>query len=421
MEWCGMSVNSGTQELRPMKLHIAVVLVPMFLAGHAIAQTGWGQMPSGATQDLHAIDYNHIVGDSGTLITSADMGLTWAALNSGTTKDLFGIVGCGSGCFYFCGDSGAVSRAIAFGATIEPHDIAGRDLPLWDIAIQGSDQPFVVGDSGYFARSFNFGTLFTVYPTGSDKDLFGISDFGPSYRSAVGAQGTILKSTDLGLTWTAVVSGTTEDLYDVYAQQSVASIAVGDNGTILRSESASAGEAWTPVNGPVTTRLNAVARDGLNGVIMAVGDGGVIIRSVDDGLSWIELVSGTTEDLYDVFPWSGAAWLVAGANGIILRSTDNGGSGVGITEMGADPGALSAAVVNGMVQVSLDVAGALNGQLRMFDMRGREVMEPFPLRAANGYGGMQLPVPGSTGLYTIVAQVDGRQYSTRFLHQVREY
>ena len=396
------------------QLHTFVLALLFSLVGQA--QTGWTLIPSGTTQDLHAIDYNFMVGDSGMFLKSPDIGLTWAALNSGTTKDLYDIVGCGSGCLYFCGDSGTVVRAIANGTIIEQHDIPGRDLPLWDIAIQGSDQPLVVGDSGYFARSFNFGTLFTEYPTGTEEHVYGLSGFGLTYRLAVGANGTVLKSDDLGLTWASVLSGTTSDLYDIYAQQSFAAIAVGNDGTILRSEVATNGLVWSTINGPVTTRLNAVARDGLGGAIMAVGDGGVIIRSQDDGLTWTQLVSNTTEDLYDVFPWSGAAWLVAGANGTILRSTNNGGSGVGVSELNGPLSMFTVRSYDAALFVNFETSEPLVFSLHVMDASGRDVLAPQQLGKGSGAQQIRVPFAVATGVYTVQLRAGQQQFSRRVGH-----
>lgn len=308
-------------------------LTSLLFAASANAQTSWTIVPSGTTQDLNAMEYNYMVGDGGTLLTSADNGSTWTLLNTNTPNDLFSFISCGSGCFYFCGDTGLVARGTSNGLVVEDHAIAGYDLPLWNVQIQGTDQPFVVGDSGYFAKSFNFGTVFTQYPTGTEEHLYGLTGFAVPYRIAVGANGTIILSNDLGLTWVPISSGTNADLRDVHTLQSASAIAVGTNGTILRSEIASNGQVWSVISSPVTADLNAVFRDGSSGAIMAVGDGGVILRSLDDGLTWTQLISGSNQDLYDVFPWFGAGWFAIGANGTILRSTDGGGSGVGIGEL----------------------------------------------------------------------------------------
>jgi hypothetical protein len=63
--------------------------------------------------------------------------------------------------------------------------------------------------------------------------------------------------------------------------------------------------------------LNAVAWDGA--AYVAVGDGGVILRSTD-GRSWEQVPSPTTADLRDV-AWGGGEYVAVGGEGVAIRST----------------------------------------------------------------------------------------------------
>lgn len=63
--------------------------------------------------------------------------------------------------------------------------------------------------------------------------------------------------------------------------------------------------------------LNAVAWDGA--AFVAVGDGGVILRSTD-GQSWEQVPSPTTADLRGV-AWGGGEYMAVGGEGVAIRST----------------------------------------------------------------------------------------------------
>lgn len=78
-------------------------------------------------------------------------------------------------------------------------------------------------------------------------------------------------------------------------------------------------------NAPVqrtTNSSNIIRAMALNdsGLLVAVGDGGTIQTSINGGLSWVTVTSGTTSNLNDVV-WNGSKFIVVGAGGVIRSST----------------------------------------------------------------------------------------------------
>lgn len=101
-------------------------------------------------------------------------------------------------------------------------------------------------------------------------------------------------------------------------------IAVGEGGTILRSTDD--GKSWVQINdlpdGFSEISLRAVAADpgwGLD--FVAVGDNGSILVSTTGGLSWTAANSNTTVHLNDIIRTSDDYWTAVGDKGTILRST----------------------------------------------------------------------------------------------------
>ena len=135
---------------------------------------------------------------------------------------------------------------------------------------------------------------------------------------AVGALGSYLTSED-GEEWTErTVRPTTSDLnnINVIGQRL---FAVGDDGTLMVSDD---GLDW--LTKPIS-RLGALnGIDGNDQAIVAVGDGGVIFRSVDQGDTWGEVANQTLVDLRGVFHGAGEFFAFGGdsKNPVILASKD---------------------------------------------------------------------------------------------------
>lgn len=82
---------------------------------------------------------------------------------------------------------------------------------------------------------------------------------------------------------------------------------------------------WVRQNTPVPTSLYAIG--GVAGEIYVVGDQGVILRSTDDGGHWILQRTDTTAALFGVWT-DGAIAVAVGYHGTLLRSIDHGATWV---------------------------------------------------------------------------------------------
>jgi len=104
-------------------------------------------------------------------------------------------------------------------------------------------------------------------------------------------------------------------------------LAVDANGlqSALSAPAAAASRRWRWVHPALGSRdANKVVYAGAH-TFVAVGAGGTVWRSTDDGVTWAMPDSGTTEDLVDA--WTGGSNVVAvGSAGAIARSTDRGAS-----------------------------------------------------------------------------------------------
>ncbi len=136
---------------------------------------------------------------------------------------------------------------------------------------------------------------------------------------AVGDQGSIAITDDAGATWTQRASGTTEDLWDVDVTSEGIAIAVGAGGTILRSSDG--GWSWATRSSTGADLRRVDARSGAP--VIAVGLSGTIRRSADAGVTWTTPAGPTAGPLDSVAVASDLV-MYAAHTGTLVTSRDGG-------------------------------------------------------------------------------------------------
>jgi photosystem II stability/assembly factor-like uncharacterized protein len=90
------------------------------------------------------------------------------------------------------------------------------------------------------------------------------------------------------------------------------------------------GIEWIDRSAPFTNILNSGTFAEYSAVnksvhiTFAVGENGVILRSTDDGKSWITYTEFTTNELNDILIYDQNNYYICGNNGTLLKSTDHG-------------------------------------------------------------------------------------------------
>ncbi|MCC7437856.1 MAG: hypothetical protein IT211_05110, partial [Armatimonadetes bacterium] len=147
--------------------------------------------------------------------------------------------------------------------------------------------------------------------------------------AAVGSPARIHSSNDTGATWHIRSSGSVATFsgvaFSARQQGVVVAVAVGRDLHIYPDQitiytSTNSGKNWEKRPYPGQQILTNVAcRDGL---CVAVGDSGTILRSVDDGVTWTECVSGVKNYLNDVVVINRSNAVAVGRNATVIRTTD---------------------------------------------------------------------------------------------------
>lgn len=229
---------------------------------------------------------------------------------------LAGASGCGT-----CDDESSVKFT---------REDSGTAATLRDAASLGDSGAVAVGDDGAIVTRNEDGH-WSLRTGGAANHLYAVASRTAGTRvsvTAVGERGTIVTSVDGGLTWKTADSGTSVDLRDVAYGTAV--VAIGD-GVILRSSAS--GQAWEQVQPPdgvgVLRSIASIDAPGEQARFIAVGDGGAVFFSADDGEDWVRRDARTTADLRAAGVYRGGEGLgltplfwIAGADGTVRAALD---------------------------------------------------------------------------------------------------
>ena len=328
---------------------------------------------------LHAVTFvnethGYITGANGLILTTTDGGKVWRRAETPTDFDLNSI-----------SFSGATGVAVGAGGTVLKTvngghswnhsplcstdrtcdlDSAGRiHAPLHAVRLASPTSGYIVGDSGLiYAAGTSLGEtapnpeptsgslVWEKQATDVSTNLQDISFPTQMDGYASGTDGSLLSSKDGGRTWTqificrdqtdcAATSGSRYNipLTGVDFQNDVEGYAVGGSGHIFRTYDA--GVTWTrqfacrstvdltcdeDSRDQVTTNLRDVASRG-SYKATAVGADGTIVAT-EDGTTWHQQASGTTNQLHAVSFSTAEDGVAVGAQGTVLRTTDGGKS-----------------------------------------------------------------------------------------------
>jgi photosystem II stability/assembly factor-like uncharacterized protein len=125
---------------------------------------------------------------------------------------------------------------------------------------------------------------------------------------------------DGGVTWVQQYTGAGNNLYGVTYVDRNTIIAAGGEGYVTRSTNG--GKSWDSIL--VSYPQGIADVDCKGGRLLGINSPGLILTSTDAGSTWQPEQSGTTQALYSVKMFNDSLALVAGANGIILKTTNGG-------------------------------------------------------------------------------------------------
>ena len=195
---------------------------------------------------------------------------------------------------------------------------------LYDICFD-NDNGMAVGVAGTVLESSDGGLNWASTNVGSPVALLGLDCHGQR-PIAVGQAGALYIKQASG--WEAVESGTVERLFSVSANQQGLAVAVGGFGAVLKSEDG--GQSWNPI----IIDWEAVLNDFLephvydvkvaeSGAITIAGEFELVMRSVDGGETW-DVLNKADSSLSSMYWIDDATAFAVGQDGRVLRTADGG-------------------------------------------------------------------------------------------------
>lgn len=229
---------------------------------------------------------------------------------------------------------------------------------------------WAVGEDAEMIRFDEAGEV-SHYPLAADGDLLAIACKGADAAVAVGEDGLVVRTEDGGQSWRTIEVGTRARLRAVALSGGTAAFVVGDD-IVLRSDDdgrtfAPVGDgtgAWTAVAttasgsrawlasaegeiwrlegeslAPVLTTpegpLSGIAATPDGAHVVAVGAGGLVLRSDDGGDRWESAATPTSRDLHAVrIAGDGSLVVAVGAAGAVLRVDADGATAEELLDAG---------------------------------------------------------------------------------------
>jgi len=313
-------------------IHLAFLLV--FTPGVNVFGQ-WSPVNSGTTSTLNGAvlldsGTGFVVGDTGTILKSTDAGATWSPLTSGTSTTLHGIYFLDPNDGVAVGDGGTILRTTDGGGAWQSV-ISGVGDSLRSVSFNGVNG-ICGGDSQDILYSTDSGASWQIGQSG----FFGGGFPGAQMLSAttgfVAGQNSIFQAlvgttTDGGASWAFQPfyfdgnEGGANDVFFFDQNTGLVSGSVFDGrGAIARTTDA--GMNWSTLffDQAIEGVTFPMAASGF-----AVGAGGRILHTSDNGATWTDQTSGSSANLHDVsFASDALRGITVGDGGVILQTTNGG-------------------------------------------------------------------------------------------------
>ncbi|QPN46968.1 YCF48-related protein [Pseudomonas sp. p106] len=269
-----------------------------------------------------------VVGDRGHILFSDDQGKTWTQARVPTRQLLTAVFFVDDKRGWAVGHDAQILASNDGGATWSKQfeDLA-REAPLLDVTFLDAQHGFAVGAYGALLETRDGGQHWQDVAERLDNPdqmhLNGIAQIRDAGLFIVGEQGSMFRSSDSGQSWSKLDGPYEGSLFGVIGTaQPQTLLAYGLRGNLFRSTDF--GDSWQPIElkaarGNLEFGLaSATLLD--DGSLILVGNGGSVLRSIDDGQSFTVYNRADRIALAGVSGLANGGLLLVGQGGLHLAT-----------------------------------------------------------------------------------------------------
>ncbi|WP_460418530.1 WD40/YVTN/BNR-like repeat-containing protein [Pseudomonas sp. microsymbiont 2] len=271
-----------------------------------------------------------VVGDRGHILFSDDQGKTWTQARVPTRQLLTAVFFLDDKRGWAVGHDAQILASSDGGATwSKQFEDLSREAPLLDVRFLDAQHGFAIGAYGALLETTDGGQHWQDVAERLDNPdqlhLNAIATVKGAGLFIVGEQGSMFRSSDNGQSWSKVDGPYEGSLFGVIGTaQANTLLAFGLRGNLFRSTDF--GDSWQAIElkaerGPLEFGLaSATLLD--DGSLVLVGNGGSVLRSVDDGQTFSVRNRADRIALAGVSGLGGGGLLLVGQGGVHLASAD---------------------------------------------------------------------------------------------------
>lgn len=389
-------------------LYVGIAICILFFCQlDVFSQTIWYRQTTGTTKDLHALSMGFrytmcMVGANGLIMTGQEFN-TLSISESGVTVSLNDVCFCSyfpnepnSAWGFAVGNSGTILKTTDVGVTWTKLK-STTTADLHGVFFIDPAMGYAVGDSGVFLATSDSGATWERRDLGVTKNLNSIHFFFSEYSgilngSIAGDDGTILLSTDTGNSWQLKSVPATVNFYKaklVYGGIYV----VGDSGIVVRSTDFC--NTYNLITTGIATKLRNIIPSSNGGQYVAiVGDSGTVLQNFTNPNVLTLDNTGTKSTLFGGYSYVGACrlpfWVVGSGGTMMLK--DIGGAV-------RDPNIIAADYClfqnypnpfNPTTNISFQIPSASSVTLDLFSITGEKISSLVNEHLQSGYYTQQI-------------------------------
>lgn len=235
-----------------------------------------------------------VVGERGHILYSDDQGKTWTQAKVPTRQLLTAVYFIDDKHGWAVGHDAQILASNDGGANwVKQFEDLAREAPLLDVWFKDASTGFAVGAYGLLLTTLDGGQHWEDVSDRLDNEdqyhLNGITEVAGSGLFVVGEAGAMFRSADEGESWEKLEGPYQGSLFGVIGTGQPGTLLVyGLRGNLYRSTDF--GDTWQPIElkatrGPLEFGLSNATMLG-DGSLVLVGNGGSVMRSTDDGLTF---------------------------------------------------------------------------------------------------------------------------------------